>query len=131
MKFTPAQLAKADDEESHQIAIMCWAADNVIKYPALRWLFAIPNGGKRDKITAARLKAQGVKAGVADLFLMSAKCGYNGLFIEMKVGDNRLAEEQISFGADALLQGYQYRVCYTWEQAVAVLEHYLNDRNDR
>jgi hypothetical protein len=127
VKFKPAQLARDGDEESHQVALMCWAADNVVKYPALRWLFAIPNGGKRDRITAARLKAQGVKAGVGDLFLMCARRGFHGLFIEMKAGDNTLAEDQITFGADAVLCGYRYEVCYTWEQAVAVLQQYLDD----
>lgn len=37
--------------------------------PELRWLHAIPNGGQRDKITAGKLKAEGVKKGVLDVFL--------------------------------------------------------------
>ena len=37
--------------------------------PACRWLHAIPNGGNRSAVTGARLKAEGVKRGIPDLFL--------------------------------------------------------------
>lgn len=42
-------------------------------------IFAIPNGGKRVRTTAARLKAEGVSPGVPDLFVPAW-----GLWIEMK-----------------------------------------------
>lgn len=32
-------------------------------------LFAIPDGGRRDAVTGAHLKAEGVRAGVPDMFL--------------------------------------------------------------
>ena len=55
------------------------------KYPQYRGLlFHIPNGGKRTKVEAARLKAMGVVPGVPDLFLAIAGYGYYGLFIEVK-----------------------------------------------
>jgi hypothetical protein len=43
------------------------------------WIFAIPNGGSRSLATGARLKAEGVSAGIPDLFVP----GLN-LWIEMK-----------------------------------------------
>lgn len=42
-------------------------------------IFAIPNGGKRGKREAAKLKAEGVTAGVPDLFVPAWDC-----WIEMK-----------------------------------------------
>ncbi len=48
------------------------------------FIFAIPNGGKRDAREAARLKAQGVKAGVSDLFVSAMRGGYGGFYIELK-----------------------------------------------
>ena len=36
-------------------------------------MYHIPNGGRRDKITGARLKAEGVVAGVPDVFLAYLK----------------------------------------------------------
>ena len=38
------------------------------KFPRVR-IFAIPNGGKRSIATAKKLKKEGVKAGVPDLFI--------------------------------------------------------------
>ena len=42
-------------------------------------IFAIPNGGQRSRAAAGRLKAEGVSAGVPDLFVPAW-----GLWIEMK-----------------------------------------------
>lgn len=47
-------------------------------YPDVR-IFAIPNGGARSPATAGRLKAEGVSAGVPDLFVPAMN-----LWIEMK-----------------------------------------------
>ncbi len=58
-------------------------------------LTAIPNGGRRDLVTAARLKRQGVLAGIPDLFA----CGAGGLaFIELKnpAGKSKKAETLLS-----------------------------------
>ena len=53
-------------------------------------LFAIPNGEKRSISVAKRLKAEGVKAGVPDLFIPEWR-----LWIEMKrVKGGRLSEDQ-------------------------------------
>lgn len=41
--------------------------------------FHIPNGGSRNKAEAANLKRQGVMAGVPDLCVPVARCGYRGI----------------------------------------------------
>ena len=66
--ITPEQLAANPSEHSQQAALFCWAAQHVGSIPELALLFAIPNGGKRDKITGARMRAEGVKPGVPDIF---------------------------------------------------------------
>jgi hypothetical protein len=71
-------------ESQEQIDLIQWCKRNQKKYPELKNIFAIPNGGKRHIATASRMKLEGVKSGVPDLFLAVAKRGYNGLFIEMK-----------------------------------------------
>lgn len=62
-------------EASEQAALMLWAQMHLAKYPQLRLLYHIPNGGSRNAAEAASLKRQGVKAGVPDLCLPVAKRG--------------------------------------------------------
>ena len=66
-----------------------------LQYPKLALLmFAVPNGGRRDAKSGARMKYEGVVKGVADLILLIPKKGYASLCIEMKTpkgvqGDNQ------------------------------------------
>ena len=113
--MTPEQIAASGTEHSVQSALFCWIAQQT-DYPELKLAFSIPNGGLRDKITAARLKAEGVKSGVWDIFLPVPRGRYHGMFIEMKVGNNRLTEMQREF-RDNLTENYQFVVCYSWEEA--------------
>lgn len=96
-------------------------------YPELRLLYHIPNGGKRNAVEAAHLKQQGVKAGVPDLCLPVAKGKYHGLYIEMKVGDNKPTEKQTWWLKELEKQGYATMVCYGYKQAAEVLVRYLTE----
>lgn len=91
----------------------------------LKWLFAIPNGGKRNVIEAKSLKAQGVKAGVPDMFLPLARNGYHGLFIELKVGKNKTSPQQDEFIKDVSFNHYKCEVCYGANEAIKTIEEYL------
>lgn len=67
--ITLESLAKSGREHGNQMAVFKWARDNKDRLPSLDLMFAIPNGGYRDGITAASLKAEGVKPGVPDICL--------------------------------------------------------------
>jgi hypothetical protein len=95
------------------------------RYPELRLLFAIPNGAARDKATGALLKREGVKAGVPDLCLPVARGGFNGLFIELKIGRNRPAERQAAWLDALTAEGYLAVACWGWCEAREVIEEYL------
>lgn len=118
-------------EHDEQAALFQWAALNEGDYPELELLHAIPNGGKRSKLTAIKLKAEGVKAGVADVFLPVSRGGMHGLYIEMKYGRNRLTQEQARFLSAVTLQGYLTAVCYNWQEAAAVITGYLESSSFR
>jgi hypothetical protein len=48
-------------EHDQQVALFTWANQNLDRYPVLRWMFAVPNGGHRHPAVAGKLKAEGVK----------------------------------------------------------------------
>ena len=112
-------------EEIEQTHLFLWAFYESSKYPELKNMFAIPNGGKRSKSEAARLKASGVKAGVPDIFLAVARNGYHGLFIEMKVGMNKPTENQVEMMEELTAQGYLCRVCWSGDDAIDAIKEYL------
>ena len=126
--LTPEQIARAGTEHAHQVAVFVWAALQYSKYPELRLMFAIPNGGLRNKITAANLKAEGVKSGVPDIFLPVPRGCWLGLFIEMKKPGGHVEKEQTKWMSDLRAQGYGAVVCVGWENAVIVLQQYLDWR---
>lgn len=113
-------------EHNHQVALIEWANLNLGRYPELKWLFAIPNGGLRNKAQAGKLKAEGVKAGVADLCLPVPRRGYNGLWIELKFGDNQLTKDQNEFHKFILANGGCSVVYWDWQDAVRGIEWYMS-----
>ena len=76
-------------------------------YPCLRLLYAVPNGGFRNKTTAAHLKEEGVIPGVPDLVLPVARGGYFGWYGEMKrLRQGSLTPEQSAFLLSLRAGGY-------------------------
>lgn len=130
--ITPGQLAVSGSEDGHQAALFAWCAlpEQQLKYPELRWLFAVPNGGYRDKRTGQRLKATGVKRGVADTMLPVRRGVWPGLFLELKVGKNKLQTEQNKFKEFVRSQGYGFVTCWGWEAATKILVEYLEHRGE-
>ena len=122
-KLTPAP---PPTEHAEQCALMDWAQMAYGKHPELRWLYAIPNGGFRAMSIAVKLKAEGAKAGVCDLFLPVSRGGHHGLYIEMKrTKGGVLSADQKDFIAFVQAQGYRADVCKGWVQAKDVLLDYL------
>jgi VRR-NUC domain-containing protein len=130
MPPTPEQLASAGTEAAHQTALFCWAAlpEQQTKYPELQLMFHIPNGGTRNKAEAGNLKAQGVKAGVPDIFLPVPKAWYAGLFIEMKVKPNKTSKQQDDYIDELIAQSYDTKICYSWIEAKDYIIGYLEQR---
>ncbi len=103
MTDTITQLPMTEDQFQRSVA-------KELDYKDLLWCH-VPNGGKRDKITAAILKAQGAKSGVPDVMIFNRPPNLPdcvGAAIELKVGKNRCSKEQ-----HAWLQGLQSLGWYT------------------
>ena len=112
-------------EHNEQVAVFAWARWAEAQYPELALLFAVPNGGARNKVTAARLKAEGVKRGVLDIWFPVARGGYHGLTIELKAKGGRLSPEQRTWLAALQAQGWCALMCVGALEAIAALENYL------
>lgn len=132
-----------DIEHQHQKAIMQWAKLtrlSALKHPVrpnafiADLLFAIPNGGHRNKATAGKLKAEGVKPGVPDLMLALANDAYNGLFIELKRHIEKgkpkpqVSKTQKQVMQDFLSAGFACVVAYGEKQATSYIVKYLNNQ---
>ena len=116
-----------NEEHEHQKALFHWAKVMENQHPELALLYANPLGGYRPKRTAAKMKAEGVKAGVPDITLPVARHGYHGLYIELKTERGRVTPEQRQWMWALYQQGYLALVCRGWEHARDLLLTYLDD----
>lgn len=115
-----------DVEHREQVKLFTWAAWEELDRPELGLLFAVPNGGKRDAVTGARLKAEGVKRGVPDVWLPVARGRWHGLVIELKPEESgQASKEQREWIQKLLEQGFYATVARGAEGAKRVIVEYL------
>ena len=119
---------RRDPEHQEAVALMRWVELAKAAHPELALLYAIPNGGKRSKITAARLKAEGVRAGVPDYCLPVARGGYHALYVELKTLTGRPSREQIDYIRQLEGAGNMCCVAKGWDQAQRCIVDYLTPR---
>lgn len=113
------------DDEEHRIQCACvqWFR---YQYPHYAHnLFSVPNGGRRDKVTGAKLKAEGQLAGVADLILLRRNANYGALLIEMKTRKGRQADTQRTWQQLIEKDGYKYVVCRSLDDFMREVTNYL------
>lgn len=98
-------------QEEHNIQV------GIVQYLRLRGfeVFAIPNGGRRDAVTGAKLKAEGVTAGAADMIIL-LPIG-NVLFVEVKTAKGRQSPEQKAFQERVESLGFNYVIWRSVEDA--------------
>lgn len=114
-------------ESWHQTQLFAYCAEAAASGDdRYKCIFAVPNGGHRDKVTGARMKAEGARAGVPDIFVAVPSKGKHGLFIEMKVKGGRLSDKQEVWRDRLKQQGYGFVVCYSVDEAIGVLDSYFS-----
>jgi hypothetical protein len=112
-------------EHDLQVACVAWFRSQYPDDAAM--LFAVPNGGKRRKVEAALMKAEGVLPGVADLILLEARGGYGALCIEMKTrrrGSGQ-SEKQEEWQAEAERHGNKYAVARDQAEFCRIVAAYM------
>jgi len=107
-------------EHDEQIKVCQWVKRN---HPKLKF-FAIPNAGKRGMIAAAKLKAEGMSAGVPDLYFPVLD-----LWIELKFGKGRVTPAQKGWIDYLNGIGHTAIVCYGSEAAINALEDALRGKD--
>jgi len=114
-------------EEQHQIELFRQLEILSKKNPEYSMVFHIPNGGMRNKATAARLKAAGVKAGIPDLLVPVPRGKYGGLFVELKSLKRgaKLSKEQLEMIEKLRRYDYVVAICYGWREALKAISGYL------
>ena len=133
-------LLQANDPESYKVA--GYAKRNFEErggplVPQLKWLHAIHNQGHGDAIRGGQARAEGVKPGVADIFLpvpmvrQGKTVGFGptevfcGLYLELKVGKNKPSNIQAEFLQDMKAAGYAAEWAIGWIEARDKILAYL------
>lgn len=147
--MNPETLAKAGTEHAHQVAFFAWCAmatnhgfwnaNHPDAYkagarlphtshplPALSLIHAIHNQGHGDRIRGARAKAEGVRAGIPDIFWPYPSYGYHGLYIELKKPKTgRVSPEQRQVMNTLNGYGYVAVVAVGWREATEAVVDYF------
>lgn len=113
-------------EADYQVVLFQWINVKIQQGDErYKLIFHVPNGGSRHKLEAINLKRQGVKAGVADVFVDIPSRGSHGLRIEMKSAKGKLSPAQVEFLKLEAKNGYLTAVCYSTDEAIKTIEEYL------
>jgi hypothetical protein len=120
-------------EAKEQAAFFEWR-DNVRNmYPGIHLMFAIPNGAflQGDRVRRAKqwskLKRQGSREGVSDVFLPVPRGGYHGLWIEIKAPRphaSEVSDDQEQWQKEMRGQGYLAVVAYGSKEACDAVTSY-------
>lgn len=93
-----------------------------------RLLFAVPNGGARNRVEAAIMKGEGVTAGVSDVILLYSNGEYSSLCIEFKTEKGRQTALQKEWQKLAEMYGNRYEICRTFDEFKSLIECYMSGK---
>lgn len=111
--------------QEHNLQVAC------VRYFRYRYpniaplLFAVPNGGNRNLREAARLKAEGVTPGVADLILLLPSRTHHALCLELKTDKGRLSPQQKEWLSVAEKYGAKTAVIRSIDDFILEVDNYL------
>ena len=104
-------------------------SEHVIQCKAVQWIkqytpyvvYAVPNGGKRGKLEAMRLRAEGVLAGIPDLHIPAL-----ALYIEMKTAVGKVSPVQKDVHEQLRRDGQAVHVCRSLEDVQDIVSVYMD-----
>lgn len=114
------------NEHAEQVSVIQWWASycGTVGLDE-RALMAIPNGGARHPAVGAKLKAEGVRPGVPDLFLALPCRDFHGAWFELKAMGGTMQDSQAQMAT--LLRGQGYNVVSVWgaQECIRAIEAYV------
>ena len=133
VRHNGARLDRRHPEDDEQRALFTWAGLQQLSDPPdpthrklSDYLIHIPNGGRRGRTEAARLKGLGVKAGVSDLLLPIVVGCFAGLWIEMKARGGKPTRDQVEWLERMDRCGYATAVAEGFDEARGIILRYLS-----
>lgn len=121
-------------EATDQMALFDFLKRMEGRYPVLEYVRHCPNGEKRDKATAARLKRMGVRAGVWDVEFLQPNLApiegytigyFRGVAIELKHGGNTLTIPQQRWEVHYRTNRWFCAIAYEWTFAAHLLVRWV------
>lgn len=123
--YTKRKFQKPELIAQCSVAEWARAREKAKDLPGIDMLYAVQNGARTSMSTAVALKKSGGKPGVPDLCLPVSRCGYHGLYVEMKAPSGKLAKNQIAYQKRLIEEGYRVIVCWNSADAVREIFNYL------
>ncbi len=118
-------------ERDEQKALVRWMS----YHPVIREFFCKNNNeGKRTPLQTHRLKLEGLRPHVSDIFIYYPNEKYHGLWLEVKRNKKYTTSERKTptwIGQEAFQEavrsvGFAAHFCYGWEDGKGVIERYLS-----
>lgn len=128
----PAKKRRSSRDEEHKEQVVFFNRIRTLAMNDPRYVvavdrtYAIPNGGARSKRAAGRLKAEGVRAGVADIFCSVPVGAEHGFYLEMKSREGFPSREQRSWLTNSAHLGYRAACCRGADEAFAAWRAYVD-----
>ena len=122
-KMQPLTKTIPAPEHIEQVRFINWFKDN-FKEPDYI-IFSVPNGGKRGKFEAKRLKDEGLMSGVSDLIILHHS---KILFLEMKRTNTKLSPSQKKFFEKLKKQNIDFIVGYgATDASQKILDYFIKN----
>lgn len=120
--------SRATPEDDLHRACIEWVELSCLRHPILKWMKHTPNGGKRPKGEAGKLKAMGVKKGYPDIDLPLSHGAWKGLAIELKSPTGRVSPDQQEWLDRLAADGWLVGVARTLDEFIAITNQYLKGK---
>lgn len=112
-------IKRANNEDLLQAKCFQYYMDNYFSKGFI--MFAVPNGEKRDKKTAAKLVTLGVLSGVSDLIAVNPMSG-QAVFLELKAENGTQSKLQKIFEAKCKLNNAPYHLVNNFDDFKKIID---------